>query len=87
MNRTLYSKRDFGPLVRNYPDDFDFTLLFENTILAAAPSALILCLVIGRVIQLYDKPKLVLDRKFQFAKVVNLYCQSHHYKPTNKSNR
>jgi ATP-binding cassette, subfamily C (CFTR/MRP), member 1 len=71
MNRTLCNDRDFGPVVHDCRDDFDFTLVFEDTVLSIAPSILVLVLAAGRILYLHKKPKLVWARKFQLSKLVS----------------
>jgi ATP-binding cassette subfamily C (CFTR/MRP) protein 1 len=70
MNKTLRNDGDFGPVVRDYRGDFDFTLVFEDTVLSIVPSILVLVLAAGRILYLHKKPKLVWARKFQLSKVV-----------------
>jgi ATP-binding cassette, subfamily C (CFTR/MRP), member 1 len=50
MNRTLCNDGDFGPVVHDCRNDFDFTLVFEDTVLSIAPS--ILALVLPRAVLL-----------------------------------
>lgn len=76
MNRTLCNGGDFGPVVHDCRDDFDFTLVFEDTVLSIAPSTLVLVLAAGRILYLHKKPKLVWARKFQLSKLVG----DHHLK-------
>lgn len=61
---------DFGPVVRNCRDDFDFTMLFEDTILSATPSVLMIILAAGRILYLRKRPKIVWARNFQLLKLV-----------------
>lgn len=61
---------DFGPVVRNCRDGFDLTILFEETILSATPSIIMMVLAAGRVFYLRKKPKLVWARGFQLFKLV-----------------
>jgi hypothetical protein len=70
MNTTSCNDNDFGPAVHGCRDDFDFTLLFENTILSIAPSLLVLLFAIGRLYYLRRKPKLLWARQFQLSKLV-----------------
>lgn len=70
MNRTSCHDDDFGPFVRGCRDDFDFTVLFEDTILSIAPSILALLFSVGRLIHLYKKPQLLLARTLQLSKLV-----------------
>lgn len=43
---------DFGPLIRGSRDDFDFTLVFQQSILAIIPSTLLLLAASIRLYQL-----------------------------------
>jgi hypothetical protein len=43
----------FGPTVVGCRDDFDFTLLFEQSILSLGPSVVLLIVSFPRIIQLY----------------------------------
>lgn len=54
FNSTCTSASDdvFGPAVHGCRDNFDFTLLFEQTILSIAPSALLLLCTPVRLVQL-----------------------------------
>lgn len=71
MNRTIRSSDDnFGPVIHGYRDDFDFTLLFEDTILSIAPSILAFSFAVGRVLYLSNKPKLLSEKRFQLSKLV-----------------
>ncbi|KAG4443574.1 hypothetical protein IFR05_000951 [Cadophora sp. M221] len=51
-----FSLNSFGPTV---PNEFDFTILFENTILSILPSALLLIVIPFRIFTLYGKPRKV----------------------------
>ena len=70
MNRTVCNDNDFGPVVHNCRNEFDFTLLFENTILSIIPSLLAVLFATGRVFYLRRKPKLLYARRFQLLKLV-----------------
>lgn len=61
---------DFGPVVKNCRGDFDFTILFENTILSMSPSLLVLLAAMGRIYCLHNRSPLVLARTFQVFKLV-----------------
>lgn len=54
--RAVYSADNFGPTV---PGEFDFTLLFEDTILSLLPSALLLVAIPVRLLSLRGKPRKV----------------------------
>jgi ATP-binding cassette subfamily C (CFTR/MRP) protein 1 len=71
MNKTYCNDNDFGPAVHGCRDNFDFTLLFETTILSIAPSLLVLLLATGRLLYLRSKPKLLWARQFQLFKLVS----------------
>jgi len=45
----------FGPAIHNCQSDFDFTILFEQSILSIVPSALLLLYLPARVWQLWSK--------------------------------
>ncbi|ETS76400.1 hypothetical protein PFICI_11787 [Pestalotiopsis fici W106-1] len=62
----------FGPVVRGCGRDFDFTLLFENTILSILPSALVLVVALGRTWHLYRQKKLISARMLQVVKLLTL---------------
>ncbi|KAH6718942.1 putative ATP-binding cassette transporter [Leptodontidium sp. MPI-SDFR-AT-0119] len=51
-----FSLNSFGPTV---PNEFDFTILFENTILSILPSALLLLVLPFRIFTLHGKPRKV----------------------------
>ncbi|PVH72950.1 putative ATP-binding cassette transporter [Cadophora sp. DSE1049] len=51
-----YSLNSFGPTV---PNEFDFTIFFENTILSILPSTLLLLVLPFRIYALYGKPRKV----------------------------
>lgn len=73
MSRSSCNDNDFGPAVHGGDgcrDDFDFTLLFENTILSILPSLLALLFATGRLFFLRSKPKLLRARRFQLSKLV-----------------
>ncbi len=52
----IYSQNSFGPTL---PNEFDFTLLFENTILSILPSVLLLVALPFRAAALYRRPRKV----------------------------
>ncbi|KAH7329994.1 putative ATP-binding cassette transporter [Rhexocercosporidium sp. MPI-PUGE-AT-0058] len=57
-----FSLNSFGPTV---PHEFDFTILFENTILSILPSTLLLLVLPFRIFALYGKPRKV-SRSFLY---------------------
>ncbi|WPG98015.1 hypothetical protein R9X50_00079900 [Acrodontium crateriforme] len=67
-NTTHYSNdNQFGPVI---PADFDFTRLFEDTILSIGPSALFLCIVPFRLLFLRNKPRKVVGGVLHYVKLV-----------------
>jgi ATP-binding cassette subfamily C (CFTR/MRP) protein 1 len=63
----------FGPQVEPCLSSFDFTLLFEDTLLSAAPSALFLLIVPVRLYILRNARKRVVGGSaFQVMKLVSL---------------
>ncbi len=73
MNSTSCHDDSFGPVVHGCRDDFDFTLLFENTILSIAPSAVVLLFSAARIFYLRKKPNLFSAKGFQLSKLVCSY--------------
>jgi len=61
-----------GPAVVGCRDDFDFTVVFEQSILSILPSALFEVLALARIWQLHRKPAVVSGRKLQFLKSVSI---------------
>jgi ATP-binding cassette subfamily C (CFTR/MRP) protein 1 len=61
----------FGPTVNGCRDDFDFTLLFEEAILAVVPSAIFLLLLSPRLVQLWRSQKMVRSSFLQLLKSVS----------------
>lgn len=78
VNSTPYSPdNSFGPfLVLPGKTTFDFTLLFEETILSIGPSALLLILIPPRIFRLWNSPRKVTGSYLQTTKVVSLYVSS-----------
>lgn len=70
-NMANCTDNEFGPVVRACRGDFDFTLLFEETILSATPSILVMVLAGARILYLRRRPKIVWARKFQLLKLVS----------------
>lgn len=62
---------DFGPIVWTCRDGFDFTLLFEETILSMAPSIMVIFLTGLRITYLRKRPRLFSAIKFQLLKSVS----------------
>jgi len=65
-----YSLDSFGPTLST---GFDFTLLFENTVLSILPSALLLLLIPFRLASLYGKPRKVSRSLLYENKLVRIY--------------
>ena len=63
----------FGPTVRNCQSDFDFTLLFEQSILFIVPSALLLLSLPFRIWQLWSQKLKVHYRGITLIKQVNTF--------------
>lgn len=63
----------FGPHAKECRDEFDFTLLFEESILSIVPLALLLLLAPNRIIYLFQKKTKVIHSPIIFAKLVRLY--------------
>jgi ATP-binding cassette subfamily C (CFTR/MRP) protein 1 len=61
----------FGPFIE-FPGrvTFDFTLLFEETILSVLPSALLLILIPPRILRLWGTPRKVTSSSLQAIKFV-----------------
>jgi ATP-binding cassette subfamily C (CFTR/MRP) protein 1 len=62
----------FGPFIE-FPGrvTFDFTLLFEETILSILPSALFLLLIPSRILRLWKTPRKVTGSYLQTVKIVS----------------
>ena len=73
VNSTAYvGDNSFGPFL-DLPgrETFDFTLLFEETILSIAPSALLLLLIPPRILRLWKTPRKVTGSYLQTTKIVS----------------
>ncbi|KAF5660313.1 multidrug resistance [Fusarium circinatum] len=55
-NCLLHVEDTFGPVVKGCGSNFDFTLLFEETILCILPLCVAICLAVFRVTRLWKKP-------------------------------
>jgi ATP-binding cassette subfamily C (CFTR/MRP) protein 1 len=67
----LVSDDSFGPFLKlPSKETFDFTLLFEETILSIGPSALLLLLIPPRILQLWKASRKVTGSYLQTAKTV-----------------
>lgn len=66
-----------GPAVVGCRDHFDFTVAFEQSFFAIAPSACFISLALARIWHLRRKPKIVEAPALQFLKLVSwssTYC-------------
>lgn len=64
----------FGPAVRGCRGDFDFTIRFEQLVLAIIPSSVFISLVLPRLLVLWQKPNLVAGRILLAAKLFTIAC-------------
>uniref|UniRef100_A0A0D2Y6P3 ABC transporter domain-containing protein n=1 Tax=Fusarium oxysporum (strain Fo5176) TaxID=660025 RepID=A0A0D2Y6P3_FUSOF len=55
-NCLLHVEDTFGPVVKGCGSNFDFTLLFEETILCILPLCVAICLAVFRITRLWKKP-------------------------------
>jgi hypothetical protein len=60
----------FGPIVQGCRSNFDFTLLFEQTILSIGPAALLLIFAPPRVLRLLRSTKKTLSSRLRLYKTV-----------------
>ena len=67
----------FGPRVEACRRQFDFTLLFEQSVLSIAPSALFICLISLRVAQLYRVDRKTLSNTLRNVKLVTKSSKYH----------
>ena len=63
---------DFGPAVLGCRNGFDFTLLFEQTILSLVPSLLLLLLIPFRIYQLYTTSTKTIREANVYLKFVSI---------------
>jgi ATP-binding cassette subfamily C (CFTR/MRP) protein 1 len=78
VNSTAYADdNSFGPFLE-LPSraTFDFTILFEETILSIAPSALLLLLIPPRILRLWKTPRKVTGSYLQTTKIVSFLTYS-----------
>lgn len=68
------SNTNFGPVIheRDCRPDFDFTLLFEQSILAIGPTAILLALTGPRVAHLWKNSRKTLPSSIRYMKIVGL---------------
>jgi ATP-binding cassette, subfamily C (CFTR/MRP), member 1 len=73
MASTCQSFNDdtFGPVVHGCRSNFDFTLLFEQSILSIGPAALLLLLAPPRLVRLLRSSKKTLPSRLRFGKTVS----------------
>ncbi|APA07350.1 hypothetical protein sscle_02g021200 [Sclerotinia sclerotiorum 1980 UF-70] len=60
----------FGPVLKGCRENFDFTLVFEESILSLAPSAFLLLLVPARLVQLWGSRKKVRRGFWQLSRSI-----------------
>lgn len=60
----------FGPVLNGCPDNFDFTLLFQQAFLSIAPSSVFIVVAAIRVAYLRRQPRIVGSNRFQILKIV-----------------
>ncbi len=60
----------FGPIVVGCRENFDFTLVFEQSVFSIIPSACFAVLALARIARLSRKPDVVSARAFQALKIV-----------------
>lgn len=74
MNRsyvcTSNADDKFGPHVVGCRDNFDFTLLFEQSILSLAPSALLVLISVPRIVQLRRRTIKIVPTQLRYCKNV-----------------
>jgi ATP-binding cassette subfamily C (CFTR/MRP) protein 1 len=78
VNRTAYvDDSNFGPFLKA-PDTntFDFTLLFEETILSIGPSVFLLILIPPRVLHLWKLPRKLFGGHLLTTKIVSFLAFS-----------
>ena len=74
------SDSSFGPIVHGTRGNFDFTLLFEDSLLAAVPSAILLLTIPARTLWLYSSSKKVTQSSNRVNKVVReIYIPTVYY--------
>ena len=70
-NSSCLNDFEFGPAVEGCRSDFDFTQLFENTILWSLPSAIFVLVATLRFLHLLKKPRVVSAHYLQIIKAVS----------------
>jgi ATP-binding cassette subfamily C (CFTR/MRP) protein 1 len=72
MNCSLLGPDDvFGPVVLGCRGDFDFTLLFEQSMLTTVPSTMLLIAVPIKILQLYGASVKIQSTPLSQIKLVN----------------
>lgn len=71
MDRLSCNDAHFGPIVENCRDNFDFTLVFQDTILSLVPSAITSVCAALRILYLRKRPPLITAKKLQLLKLVS----------------
>lgn len=66
---------NFGPVVHGCRSDFDFTLLFEQSVLAIGPAALLLLFAPPRFVKLWKSSKKTISTRVLSIKAV---CKDAH---------
>ncbi|CAK7206573.1 hypothetical protein SEUCBS139899_009369 [Sporothrix eucalyptigena] len=64
----------FGPAVQGCRGDFDFTIRFEQLVLAIIPPAVFIPLVLPRLLYLWQKPSLIAGYFLLAGKVFTIVC-------------
>lgn len=72
-NKSWAADNQFGPAVNGARSSFDFTLLFENTILTIIPSTIFLLAALLRARSLYGSSKKVASSWNRLQKIVCLF--------------
>lgn len=65
--------RAFGP---RFPNEFDFTLYFEHTILTLAPSLIFLLIALCYIMRLYRRPSCARSGALSWVKLVRFNLAS-----------
>ncbi|ATZ58539.1 hypothetical protein BCIN_16g02970 [Botrytis cinerea B05.10] len=71
MNQSSVCKDDaFGPIVHGCREDFDFTLLFEQSFFSILPSIIFILISSRKIYSLWIQPRRVSDTSAQFFKLL-----------------
>ena len=71
-NSSSAADNQFGPAIRGFRGNFDFTLLFEDAFLALVPSSILLMLMPFRTVWLWGSSKKVTESIARLNKIVGL---------------